>query len=89
MSSGASFTFLVGGMSFVTSVKICTMIIEVSFEQSRSPSEIYIRTMYIIYFCIQSAAAATANALWCYTAIVAAAAGLLLPDNVRRRVSHS
>ena len=51
----ANFTFFVGAVHLVTSVKICTMMIEVSSEQSRSQ----------LYICIQSAAAAAAAAALC------------------------
>ena len=60
-------------MYLVTSVKICTMMIEVSSEQSRSQ----------FYMHKESAAAA---AVCCYTAVIAAATVLLLPDTLRHRV---
>ena len=44
----------VGAMYYVTDVKICTMMVEVSSEQSRSQ---------FIFICTQSAAAAAAAAL--------------------------
>ena len=38
--------FLVDAMYFVTSVNVCTMMIEVSIKQSRSPLYIYVYTSY-------------------------------------------
>ena len=54
-----SLSVFVDAMYFVTSVKMCTMVIEVSSAQSRSRFCIY------IYRCMQSAAAAAAAAALC------------------------
>ena len=67
-------------MYFVTSVKISTMMMEVSSEQSRSQLymhayRVQLPLLLLLLLCV------------IYAAVVAAAAVLLLPAAVRHRVS--
>ena len=74
-----SLFFVVGAMCFVTSVKICTMMIEVLSDQSRC--QFYIHTECCCCCCC------CCCAVCCNTAVGDAAALLLLPaTGVRHRV---
>ena len=66
-------------MYFVISAKVCTMMSEMSSEQSRSQ-------LYIIYICLQSAAAAAALCVALLLLWLLAAAAMLFPTAVRHRV---